>query len=160
MSEKGATTAGLKLAFTVLMTVRGTPLVYYGDEIAMPGGGDPDNRRDFPGGWSADARDAFTQGGRTTAQQDVFAHLQRLIRLRAARPELRTVATQHEYVGDQAFVYRRGATVVAINNDTVPVRVVISGTVSGSDALAVCPSPERRSGETAITIPARSGCVF
>ena len=39
------------------------PLLYYGDEIAMPGGRDPDNRRDFPGGWRGDARDAFTPGG-------------------------------------------------------------------------------------------------
>ena len=53
MNEPGATPDGLKLAYTLLLTVRGTPLVYYGDEIAMPGGNDPDNRRDFPGGWRA-----------------------------------------------------------------------------------------------------------
>ena len=27
------------------MTTRGAPLVYYGDEVGMPGAGDPDNRR-------------------------------------------------------------------------------------------------------------------
>src|SRR5438477_7663718 len=32
-------------AFGVLYTNRGAPLVYYGDEIGMPGAGDPDNRR-------------------------------------------------------------------------------------------------------------------
>ncbi len=32
-------------AFAVLYTNRGAPLVYYGDEIGLPGGGDPDNRR-------------------------------------------------------------------------------------------------------------------
>jgi glycosidase len=32
-------------AFAVLYTNRGAPLVYYGDEIGMPGAGDPDNRR-------------------------------------------------------------------------------------------------------------------
>ncbi len=31
--------------FAVLYTNRGVPLVYYGDEIGMPGAGDPDNRR-------------------------------------------------------------------------------------------------------------------
>ncbi len=50
MGEPGATVAALKNAFTFLFTTRGTPLLYYGDEIAMAGGGDPDNRRDFPGG--------------------------------------------------------------------------------------------------------------
>jgi glycosidase len=35
----------LKLAFAFLLTQRGAPLIYYGDEIGMPGAGDPDNRR-------------------------------------------------------------------------------------------------------------------
>jgi len=33
------------LGFTFLFTTQGIPLVYYGDEIGMPGSGDPDNRR-------------------------------------------------------------------------------------------------------------------
>src|SRR5204862_5007025 len=73
MNEPGATIDGLKLAFTYLMTSRGIPMIYYGDEIAMPGGNDPDNRRDFPGGWREDTRNAFTAPGRTPAEQDVFA---------------------------------------------------------------------------------------
>jgi glycosidase len=32
-------------AFAVLYTNRGAPLLYYGDEIGLPGAGDPDNRR-------------------------------------------------------------------------------------------------------------------
>ncbi len=35
----------LVMAFAFLMTVPGVPLVYYGDEVGMPGAGDPDNRR-------------------------------------------------------------------------------------------------------------------
>ncbi|MCS6912850.1 MAG: alpha-amylase family glycosyl hydrolase [Myxococcales bacterium] len=33
------------LGMTLLMTIRGVPLIYYGDEIGLPGAGDPDNRR-------------------------------------------------------------------------------------------------------------------
>jgi glycosidase len=32
-------------AFTFLLTARGAPLIYYGDEIGLSGAGDPDNRR-------------------------------------------------------------------------------------------------------------------
>lgn len=37
--------AKLQLAFTYVMTVPGVPLIYYGDEVGLPGAGDPDNRR-------------------------------------------------------------------------------------------------------------------
>ena len=42
----------LGLAFGVLMTNPGIPLIYYGDEIGLAGGGDPDNRRMMP--WNDD----------------------------------------------------------------------------------------------------------
>ncbi|MCS7184765.1 MAG: alpha-amylase family glycosyl hydrolase [bacterium] len=35
----------LKMAFGFLLTINGIPVIYYGDEIGMPGGVDPDNRR-------------------------------------------------------------------------------------------------------------------
>lgn len=160
MNERGATAAGLKLAYTLLFTVRGTPMLYYGDEIALPGGNDPDNRRDFPGGWRADARNAFDAAGRTAEQQDVFAHVQKLLALRAQRPDLRGTKTAGLFIGEQAFVYRRGASVIALNNATTPVTVEVRGAVPATDALGVCGAPVRKGVMTAITIPARAGCVF
>ena len=56
LSEAGATPGKLKLAFGILATMRGMPQIYSGDEIAMMGGEDPDNRRDFPGGFGGDAQ--------------------------------------------------------------------------------------------------------
>lgn len=44
-------TARMKLALTFLFTTRGIPQLYYGDELAMDGGPDPDNRRDMPWQW-------------------------------------------------------------------------------------------------------------
>ena len=41
MNEPGATAAGRQLADTFLFTARGTPLVYYGDEIALGAGATP-----------------------------------------------------------------------------------------------------------------------
>ena len=46
----------LRLAWTFLLTTEGLPLVYYGDEIGLPGYADPDNRQAmrFDGELSAD----------------------------------------------------------------------------------------------------------
>ena len=164
MSEEGATTAGLKLAQTFLLTYRGIPLLYYGDEIAMPGGRDPDNRRDFPGGFPGDARDAFAAGGRTPAEQDVWAHLQRLLRVRRERADLRTAPMVHLHVADQQYVYRRGRSVVALNNDAQPAEIRLPAatlpTTPAADALALCPAPRRDGEAVVLTVPARTGCIF
>jgi len=160
MNEQGATTDGLKLAYTLLLTVRGTPLIYYGDEIAMPGGNDPDNRRDFPGGWRGDTRTAFDASGRTPEQQAVWLHVQRLLQLRAGRSDLRRAPMRHLHVSDQAFVYARGRSVVALNNDTAAVTVRVPGVSLGADALGVCTQPRMEAGVAVVTIPRRSGCVF
>jgi neopullulanase len=160
MNESGATVDGLKLAYTFLFTARGTPLIYYGDEIAMLGGGDPDNRRDFPGGWPGDSRNAFQVSGRTPAEQAVWTHVQRLLRLRAERADLRRGATEHLHVGDQTFVYRRGRTVVALNNDTKPAEVRLPAMDLALDALGLCLAPRHDAGGVTLVIPARTGCVF
>ena len=160
MNEPGATTAGLKLAYTFLATARGTPLVYYGDEIAMPGGNDPDNRRDFPGGWAEDGRNAFDAAGRTDVEQGVWSHLQTLLTLRAQRPDLRRGTMVNLHVSDQAYVYRRGGTVVALNNGTAPAVVTLPAMPLGADVLKACATPRSDGSGITLTIPARSSCVF
>ncbi|HEX2079866.1 MAG TPA: alpha-amylase family glycosyl hydrolase [Longimicrobium sp.] len=164
MGEAGATPEGLRLAFTFLLTTRGTPLLYYGDEIGLPGGGDPDNRRDFPGGWPGDPRNAFQASGRTPAEQEIFTHVQRLLRLRAQHGELRQAPQVNLHVGEQSYVYRRGATVVALNNDTTAAEVRVPAAelpeVPGPDVLGRCAPPRRDGGAVVIAIPPRTGCVF
>ena len=56
--------AALRLATLFQMTFPGAPCVYYGDEIGMQGGDDPDCRRAFPWDercWNTDLRDYFKQ---------------------------------------------------------------------------------------------------
>lgn len=124
MNEKGATIEGLKLAHILVMTSRGSPILYYGDEIALPGGGDPDNRRDFPGGFPGDKRDAFTGSGRTRTENDVWNHLARLGRARQEMEPLRRGTTVDLLDEEQQLAYARvGAresVIVIINNDTKP----------------------------------------
>ncbi len=124
MSEPGATRDGLQLAFTYLLTARGTPLIYYGDEIAMPGGGDPDNRRDFPGGWPEDKQNAFEKNGRTAEQQQVFAHVKKLLALRRELEPLRRgkMLTLPSGLNTGGFVRatENSAVIVAFNNNSIP----------------------------------------
>jgi neopullulanase len=160
MSEPKASIEGLLMAYTVLFTSRGTPLIYYGDEIALPGGNDPDNRRDFPGGWAGDARNAFEASGRDAAQQRVFAHVQALTQLRAARPELRRGRTEHLFASEQQFVYRRGGSIIAINNDTAAVAVAVRSAPLPSAAIGNCTAATVPTGEVKLSIPARTSCVF
>lgn len=69
-------TSALKLAYLVMMTLPGAPCIYYGDEIGMLGGKDPDCRRAFP--WEE-----------KLWNQDVRSFVQRCIRLRKLYPALR-----------------------------------------------------------------------
>jgi glycosidase len=120
MNEEGATREGLMLAQTFLMTTRGTPLLYYGDEIAMRGGPDPDNRRDFPGGFPGDERNGFIEGGRSQDENAVWNHLRRVARLRAELEALRRGrlitlnTTDYQYAF--ARVTERQSVIVAFNN--------------------------------------------
>jgi glycosidase len=107
VSEKGSSPAKLKAALSLLLTLRGIPQLSSGDEIAMPGGGDPDNRRDFPGGFPGDPQNAFTASGRTAEQQDVFSYVQSLLALRQSHAALRTGKQWHIGWDDSYYAFLR-----------------------------------------------------
>jgi len=77
----------MHMAFT--LCVRGIPQLYYGEEIAMEGKEDPDNRRDFPGGFPGDKRSAFAAEGRTQTQTTHVRMERNWIRLRSQHSSLR-----------------------------------------------------------------------
>lgn len=73
----------------------------------MPGGDDPDNRRDFPGGFPADPQNAFTAASRTPEQQDVFTYVQSLLALRREHPPLTTGKQLHIGWDDSYYAFVR-----------------------------------------------------
>ncbi len=107
LTDAGGSTTKLKLGLSLLATLRGIPQIYSGDEIAMPGGEDPDNRRDFPGGFPGDQHNAFAQAGRTAEEQDVYAHVQGLLKMRRDHPALRVGEQRHVDVTDDYYVFTR-----------------------------------------------------
>ena len=75
----------LKQALALLLTINRTPQLYYGTEILMNGTKeitDGDVRKDFPGGFVGDKRNAFTREGRTKQEQQMFSWLSRLLHWR------------------------------------------------------------------------------
>jgi glycosidase len=128
--------AGLRLAFTFLLTARGIPLIYYGDEIGMEGAGDPDNRRDFPGGWPDDPRNAFEPSGRTPSERLIWDHVRKLTTLRRESEALQRGRMIHLAVTDQFLAYARTAgketVVIAINNSSEPVETELDLSATAS----------------------------
>jgi glycosidase len=87
--EDGQDSLMLKQALALLLTVNRIPQLYYGTEIMMNGTKavtDGHVRKDFPGGFPGDSHNAFTEQGRTKAENDMFRWLSRLLHWRQNNP--------------------------------------------------------------------------
>jgi glycosidase len=171
MHAKGATYDGLRQALSFVLTARGTPMIYYGDEIGMPGGGDPDNRRDFPGGWKEDPRNAFEPAGRTPDEQKLFTQLQRLMRLRGSSDALRHGRMVDLLAADQAYAFARvtprARAVVVFNNApeavTLHIPLAGSGVADGAtlaDGYGSAPAAQVREGAMDVRLEPRAVAIY
>jgi glycosidase len=107
ISLDGATLDGARLHMAFTLAVRGVPQLYYGDEIALAGGDDPDNRRDFPGGFPGDARDAFDERGRKPTEQRMYEWTRDWLRLRRDHTALRSGRLIDLLYTDETYVFAR-----------------------------------------------------
>jgi len=152
MSEKGATIAGLKLANAFVLTTRGVPQLYYGDEIAMTGPDEPTTRGDFPG------------GPRTQEERELFEYIRKLIRLRRELEPLRTGRLVNLYVSEQQYAYARGPVIVAINNDGKQAEISWNTDFTDGtrihDRLGMAAEAVVREGRVKVTLPKRSAAIF
>lgn len=111
-----------KLAMTIVLTTRGIPQIYYGDEIGMRGKksiGDGDIRRDFPGGWATDKQNAFLEAGRTPRQEAYHSFTKKLLNYRKDTEVLHFGKLLQYLPHDNVYVYFR-------YNDTDAVMVIIN----------------------------------
>jgi glycosidase len=122
MSLEGATSAGAMMHVAFVLSVRGIPQLYAGEEIAMEGKDDPDNRRDFP-------RDAFQAEGRKPNEREMFDWTRAWIRLRREHAAIRTGRLIDLFYDDETYVFARQLAeetiVVAFNRENKLKRVSV-----------------------------------
>jgi glycosidase len=135
MSLDGATLEGAMMHVAFTLSVRGIPQLYYGEEIAMEGKDDPDNRRDFPGGFPGDSRNAFQSGGRSRDEEHMFEWTRSWIRLREEHSAVRQGRLIDLFYDDDAYVFARqdGAetVIVAFNRGTSEKRITVPASAIG-----------------------------
>jgi neopullulanase len=117
MSWRGATKEGAKLHLAFTLATRGIPHLYYGDEVLMTGGHDPDNRKDFT---------KFDKQSRTADEQEMFEWTQKWIKLRKENLALQKGKTIDLFYDDDVYVFVRDSVcepicksspiIIAINN--------------------------------------------
>jgi len=135
MSLDGATLEGAMMHIAFTLSVRGIPQLYYGEEIAMEGKEDPDNRRDFPGGFPGDARNAFTPEGRKPKEQKMYEWTRNWIRLRAEHSAIRQGHLIDLFYDDDAYVFARQdgpeTVIIAINRTEKEKKVTMPASAIG-----------------------------
>ena len=136
----------MAVAFTFLMTTKGIPLIYYGDEIGLPGAGDPDNRR-------------FMQwAGYNENQLFLRGELEKLGQIRKAHPALyrgvrKTVSVTQDTYG---YVMTDGADVVAIALNRGDTTAAVGGMpAKGHDLLS-----DKGVDGPSVTLPPRTAMVL
>lgn len=137
-----------KSALALLLTTRGTPMLYYGTELGFEGAGGAfgeGGRVDFPGGFAGDERNLFTADDRTDTEAEIFNFTRRLARFRRDSEALTTGELRQFVPRDGVYVYfRRGGdqtVMVAFNGNSEPRTLtdlshydeILSGFTTGKD---------------------------
>jgi neopullulanase len=165
LSLLGGDRAAMELATLLQASLPGAPCIYYGDEVGVEGGIDPDSRRSFP--WDPARWD-----------QELYGSMRGSLAARHELPELRSDEVTVVSTSGRALAFRRGAegrVAVAVNSDEGPVTLGLGGgsagelvhvvgaaREAGSAPLAVARANGAAGAEAGleITLPPRSGAVI
>ncbi|AFY79333.1 glycosidase [Pleurocapsa sp. PCC 7327] len=149
----GGDRASVELATLLLFTFPGAPSIFYGDEVGLPGGLDPDCRRGFPKEENWDL--------------EVLNYHKKLIAVRNKYAALRTGDYRVLYAQGGVYVFSRSLgtekLIVAVNVDTNPAAI----TVEFADLQT---RPENllygkgrvlwQGNRLKLDIPSRTGCII
>lgn len=100
-----------KQGLAFLLTIPGTPQLYYGMEMLMNGlrrdGGDGNIRRDMPGGWPGDTQNWFVREGRSPLQNEAWDYLSGLLKWRKGNKVISEGKMIHFQPQMGVYVYER-----------------------------------------------------
>ncbi|TPG67306.1 alpha-amylase family glycosyl hydrolase [Hymenobacter nivis] len=159
--------AKYKMGLAWLLTLRGTPQLYYGTEVLMKNFSDPDGkvREDFPGGWAGDKTNYFA--ARPGQAGEAFDYVAKLANYRKTHPVLSSGKLMQFLPQDGVYTYFRytdaGECVMVIANNTKDAKQVDSnrfaertaGFASGQDVVTGAPVPDLKT----LAVPARTVMV-
>ncbi len=149
--------ASVELSTLLLLTFPGAPSIYYGDEVGLPGGIDPDSRRGFPleANWN----------------REILTTHRQLITIRHNYPALRIGDYQVLFAQGELYVFTRTLDteelIIAVNAGTASTTANLNITnlqtqpnhiIYGNAEFAW-----HRQGETqqlSLTLPPRTGCIL
>jgi neopullulanase len=155
LSVLGGDREALELATLLQATLPGAPCIYYGDEVGVMGGIDPDSRRAFP--WDPARWDG-----------ELLTSIQWVLATRHAEPALRSDEVTVVATDGAGLSFRRGADRsigVALNPGDEPVGLALGDAGSATVLAAVGRARGNdvtvtgADGRIAIDVPPRSGVV-
>jgi glycosidase len=159
--------AKYKMGIAWLLTLRGTPQLYYGTEVLMKNFSDPDGkvREDFPGGFAGDKTNYFS--ARPGQAGEAFDYVSKLANYRKSHPVLSSGKLMQFIPQDGVYTYFRynegGECVMIIANNTKDVKKV-DGTRYAERTASFSSGVEVVSGATVadlktLTVPAHTAWV-
>ncbi|PTA68144.1 glycoside hydrolase family 13 protein [Deinococcus arcticus] len=151
LTAVGGDASAYHLATIFQMTYVGAPCIYYGDEIGLPGGPDPDCRRAFP--W--DEREW---------NMDTLALTRRLTAARHATPALGRGTFEVTHAQGEGLVYarrhERGDAYVGLNTGLRAAHLPFTGVQPGAYRDVLTGRAVHLTGDTPLGVPARGGLVL
>ena len=143
----------LEMAVLFQMMYVGTPHVWYGDEVGMMGGHDPDCRRPFDWNYSQDS-----------VKVSLRNHYKKLIQIRKEYSSLRTGAFKTLIADDMVYGFERSdseSTIkVILNNDTKFNKIILPSSNSLYIDLLSGNSFKSNNGKIEIDMPPMSGLIL
>jgi glycosidase len=155
----------LKLAYAILLSGRGIPQLYAGDETGgMLGAGDPFNRGDFPGGFPGDRHSAFDRKQRKEREKELIGFVAEWTRARRGSAALSAGTLTNLEVGREHWLFlrrfrgERVLVAVTLSPESRKISLALPGELTGASALSplVRGTPQARVSKTRLelTLPA------